>query len=160
MREFTLAGFAGHLTMLAAEMAIHEHEGLEKAAVIIENEAKASLGHYQDQAGPFAAWAELAEATKTDRASQGFPDNEPELRTGAMGLTIEHTVVGSEAYIGSDDQILEYQELGTAKMPPRSILGGAAVRKTNEVLVTLGTEVVGALVGAEVVAGGLKVIGD
>ena len=152
MREFSLLGFAAHLTHIGAEMVSAEHHALEEAALVIETEAKTSIGHYQEQAGPFAAWEELAEATKQDRVNQGFPENEPELRTGEMRDSIEHTVLpsGREAEIGSDSEVLEWQELGTAKMPPRSILGGAAVRKADQVVEIIGGRVYAALIGEQV----------
>jgi hypothetical protein len=147
LKEFSLLGFAEHLGVLAAEMVVAEHEGLERAATIIEREAKASVGHYQDAAGPFVAWAELADATKADRLHQGFPENEPELRTGALRDSIEHKVGEKEAEVGSDSPIMEYQELGTIRIPPRSILGGAAARKGEEAAEAIGQDVFLALVG-------------
>lgn len=150
MKEFSILGFVEHLAVMAAEMVVVEHEALERAAEVIEHEAKESVGHYQEQSGPFAAWDPLAEATMADRAAKGFPEDEPELRTGEMRDSIEHVVIGHEAEIGSNSEILEWQELGTAKMPPRSVLGGAAARKADAVSAEIGREVVAALVGDEV----------
>ena len=150
MREFSLLGFVEHIGRIGAEMVVVEHDALERAAVIVDREAKRSVGHYQAQAGPFAAWEDLAESTQQDRAAHGYPDNEPELRTGEMRDSIEHVVHGREADIGSNSEILEWQELGTAKMPPRSILGGAAVRKAPAVAHEIGESVVMALVGEDV----------
>ena len=67
------------------------------------------------------------------------PADEPELRNGRMRDTIEHTVHsgGREAEVGSDDEILFFQELGTENMPPRSILGGAAARVAEDVVAEL-----------------------
>jgi hypothetical protein len=148
MQEFTLGGFITHLGVMAAEMVVAEHEGLERAAEIIEIEAKDSVGHYQQASGPFAAWATLSDATKEDRANRGYPEDEPELRDGTLRDSIEHKVVGKEAEVGSDNPIMEYQELGTSRIPPRSILGGAAVRKGEEASEALGEDVVLALYGA------------
>jgi hypothetical protein len=157
MREFGLIGFVEHLGAIAVEMVTVESEALERAAILVEAEAKAAIGEYQDQAGPFAAWPELAEATKSDRAKQGYPDNEPELRTGALRDSIEHKVAGHEAQIGSDSEIMEWQELGTDRMPARSILGGAAFRKSKEVAAELGESVHLALIGEEVHKGRLAI---
>lgn len=151
MKEFgSLLAFAEHVGKVAVELVIAEHEGLERACIIVETEAKASIGEYQGQAGPFAAWAELADATKADRSAQGYPDNEPELRSGETRDSIEHKVVGKDGWVGSDSEILEYQELGTSHMPARSILGGAAFRKTDEVVHVIAADVVLALMGEEV----------
>jgi hypothetical protein len=157
MREFSLLGFIEHIAVVAVEVVHAEQHALERGAQIIEKEAKDSLGHYQPQSGPFDAWDELADFTKDDRLKQGYPEDEPELRSGRMGGTIEHTVMPHQAEIGSDDEILEMQELGTEHMPPRSILGGAAARKADEVAELLGEEVVAALIGAEVFQGRLAI---
>ncbi len=151
-RELSLLGFVGHLGVMQAHMIHAQVEGLERALEIIETDAKASLGHYQEQAGPFAAWEELAPSTQAERARLGYAENEPEHRTGRMGDTIEHTVInpGRDGEVGSNDQILEWQELGTANMPPRSIIGGAAVRKEQEACEAIEGRVISALVGEEV----------
>ena len=155
MSEMSLLGFAA----LMGEIAVASHEvgkhAMERAAKVVEKEAKDSIGHYQSQSGPFVAWAELADSTKADRTSKGYSENEPELRDGTLFNSIEHTLTRSalgdiEAEVGSNNQIMVYQELGTAKMPPRSILGGAAARKEKEVVEIIGGTVVAALMGGEV----------
>ena len=156
--ELSLDGFIGHLASMAVSVDAHIEHDLEHAALVIETEAKESLGTYQDAAGPFGGWAELADATKEDRIRQGYPENEPELRSGELRESYQHTVHGHEADIGSNDPIAEYQELGTSKMPPRSILGGAAVRATSEVLTILGEGYVSALVGSEVHLGRMQIV--
>jgi hypothetical protein len=162
MRDFSLLGFIEHLAVIGAEVVHAEHHALQRGAEIIEKEAKASVGTYQPQSGPFAEWDELAQSTQDERAKLGFPENEPELRTGEMAASIEHTIIedGREAEIGSDSQVLEWQELGTARMPPRSILGGAAARKADDVANVIGSEVVTALVGSQVHLGRLAITGS
>ena len=155
--EFSLEGFVAHMAGMAASVDAHIEHDLEHAAQVIEAEAKSSLGEYQAAAGPFAAWAELADATKDDRVRQGFPENEPELRTGELRDSYEHTVSGHEAEIGSNSEVAEWQELGTSKMPPRSILGSAAVRRTPDVLRILGEGYVAALVGEQVHLGRIEI---
>ncbi len=154
MREFDLLGFAAHLVAVEAHMHHAEHAGLEQAAEIVEAEAKESFGHYQDAAGPFAAWADLASSTKRDRVAKGFPEDEPLLRTGEMRDSIRHTVEGKEAVIGSDNEYFAYQELGTERIPPRSTLGGAAVRKGEHIAELLGAKVVVAICGNGFVSAG------
>ncbi len=155
--ELTLLGFVAELAHLGAEIVHHQGEALEEALVLVEREAKASLGHYQEAAGPFAAWEELAPSTQAERARLGFPENEPEHRTGEMGDSIGHTILpgGREGEVGSDSEVLEWQELGTVNMPPRSILGGAAVRKEHEIVELVGGRVRTALIGAQVFQGRL-----
>lgn len=158
MADFTLTSFAAHLAAISVEVEHRTHEGLEHAAVLVETEAKDEIGHYQDQAGPFQAWQELADSTKEDRARSGFAENDPLLRTGEMRDSIEHKVIGKTAYIGTDSQIAEYQELGTGRIPPRSFLGGAAFRKSHEVAEIIGGRFVSALVGHEVAGGSLAIV--
>jgi phage gpG-like protein len=145
MRTFTPLGFVAHLAELVVALPVAEHEGLEKAAQLIEDEAKAEIGHYQGRKGPFGKWPELAPPTKADRLRKGFTENDPLLRTGDMRDSIHHNVSDHEAYIGSDDKIAVYQELGTRHIPPRSFLGGAAARKEREVAEILANRIVEAL---------------
>ena len=161
MKEFhSFAQAAEHFLGLAAEMLVAEHEGLELAARLIEKEAKREIGEYQNGAGPFVGWAELADSTKTDRVSQGFTENDPGLRTGEMRDSIEHVVQGNEAHVGSDDQNLVWFELGTSKQPPRSVLGLAAVSKGQEAADLVGGMVSIALVGEGVHKGRMVIRED
>jgi len=160
----TLSDFALELGRLTTRVHEESHHALERAAKVVEKEAKASIGEYQTKAGQFVAWAPLADSTVADKERLGYapPDN-PELRTGTMRESIEHTVkmesFDGVAYIGSDSKIMEWQELGTSKMPPRSILGGAAVRKADDVAKLVGGSVYGALVGGGVYGGRLPIPG-
>lgn len=127
MKEFNSFGrFGAHLAKLALIGEEVSHHITEEGAKIIEKDAKARLGEYQGYAGPFNAWAELADSTKADRVAKGFPENEPELRIGEMRDSIEISAKGNEAAVGSASEIAMYQELGTEKMPPRPSLGPAA----------------------------------
>ncbi len=73
--------------------------------------------------------------------------------TGDLCDSIERTVTGREAYIGSNSEVAEYQELGTSRIPPRGFLGSALVNKTDEVVKIVGEGVAGALIGRELVGG-------
>lgn len=143
--EWSLLGFAGHLAAMVVETDHAEQHALEHACDIVLAEVKDSLGAYQPQSGQFEAWAPLADATKADRVRQGYPEDEPELRDGTLRDSYERTVEGGRglglertAEVGSDYEVAEWQELGTPRMPPRSILGGAAVRKSDEVAHVIG----------------------
>lgn len=131
-----------------AAMAIHaelaRHEALEKAAEIVEKEAKGMLGHEQP------GWPALAEYTVADRVQHGYAPDEPELRDGELRDSIGHKVEGHTAVVGSTSRIAVYQELGTSRMPPRSFLEAAAHRKADEVAHHMGREVVAAMVGKPV----------
>ena len=158
MREFrSIAAFVTHIAEVDVVQREGQAIGLERAAVIIETEAKAEIGHYQEAVGPFAAWAELADSTKADRVQRGFSENEPLLRTGALRDSIQHRSDNSDAMIGSDSPIAEYQELGTATIPPRSFLGGAAARKSEEAVNEIGRHIVAGLIGVNVFQGRLPI---
>ena len=51
---------------------------MERAAKVVEREAKSEIGEYQDSTiSPFPAWAELADSTKDNRVRLGFTENDP-----------------------------------------------------------------------------------
>jgi HK97 gp10 family phage protein len=154
MKEF---GSFGELALHLGEVMLAQHEmehhALERCANIVKKRAKEKIGEYQDEAGPFIAWPELADSTQADRERQGYPADEPLLRTGAMRDSIEHMVVDGVAYVGSNSDDAVYQELGTIKMPPRSFLGGALVDELPKVCEIVGNDAAKALVGEKVLGG-------
>lgn len=127
---YSLESFARLLTTMAVTTVV-EKRGLEKAAVIIETEAKRVIGTYD------YGWAPLKAETIARKAN----GDTPLLETGEMRDSIEHTVQGRKAEIGSNSDIAVYQELGTAKIPARSFLAGAAVHKGHEAAKEIGQEV-------------------
>lgn len=148
-QEFTLDGFATFLAEVAIEVEHENHKALERAAVVIEDEAKAEIGFYQGEAGPYPAWAELADSTKAQRVALGYTENDPGLRSGAMRDSIQHTIVSEhEVQIGSNDDHLVYFELGTNKQPPRPVLGLAAFQKGKEAAEAAGGVLIAAMTGS------------
>ncbi len=139
------------------------HAGLTDGARIIQHEATAEIGHYQGEAGPFPAWEELDKDTKAQRVALGFTENDPLLRTGALRDHIDMTAGAEKATIGVPHEVVgdgskanpirdigdvaTYLELGTSHMPPRSFLGGAAVRKTSQAVDAAAGAVAAALAG-------------
>lgn len=131
----TLTGLAA---LLAAGIAAEErtrHGRLEHAVKLIEAEAKAELGTLQPGAAPFGDWPPLADSTQ-----RGRDPKTPGIDSGQMRDSISHAVDAhaGEAVVGSNDPNLIYFEMGTAKQPPRSVLGLAAVRKEKQVVEILG----------------------
>jgi hypothetical protein len=168
MKEFgNIESFVEHLGELVIAETLAARHALSKCARVVEKRAKEKFGEYQQQSGPFAAWAELADSTKADRERKGYADNEPLLRTGEARDSIGHTLSTSslEAQIGSNSDILVFQELGTKNMPPRSTLGGAMADELPQIQEILQESLVGvligrpaaALVGEEVVEGGIAI---
>ena len=125
----SLGEFAATLIGFEAGYLLWEHEALEGAAKIVEEEAKRVIGTYD------YGWPQLAESTQTQREKLGYSANEPILREGDVRASIGHTVdiLEHASYVGSDSPIAVYQELGTKHTPPRSFLGGAARAKEHEV---------------------------
>jgi phage gpG-like protein len=79
-------------------------EMLEKAAQIVEDEAKASLGEYQ------AGWPKLKPQTIARKAT----GDSPLLETGDLRMSIEHHVDAEahEGYVGSNNPKARWHELG------------------------------------------------
>lgn len=157
MHEFNIMEAIVKMAEVAIAIEHETHKALEHAATLVEKEAKAEVGHYQAEAGPFEAWKPLAETTlegwrgHPGKVDLGYspPDN-PLLREGDLRESIGHVVHSHEAAIGSSSDVAVYQELGTSRMSARSFLGGAAVRKEGEVVELLGEGVLAGLVGEEV----------
>lgn len=145
-REFSSIGdFLVHLA--AAEVAVQavSHRALDKAAEVIERDAKEQIGEYQPQVGPFQAWPQLADSTKEDRVRQGFTENEPLLRTGGLRDSISREVHQHQAVVGSTSDVMVYQELGTSHIPPRPVLGPAAFKSKQKIIDIVGRAVVHAI---------------
>lgn len=143
-----IMGFLTHMRRVQTHVIPACHLAVDKAAEIIEKEAKAAIGHYQEASGPFQKWPELEQATKDDRVSKGFEPNDPLERTGKLRDSIERKTDGLSAAIGSNDDIAVYQEQGTEKIPARSFLGGSAFRKADEVVHLIGHRAVSVISGS------------
>lgn len=142
MREFSnIAGFIGHLAAMDAAVVLELHHGLKKCAVAIEATAKSEFGVYQGEVGAFSAWAPLTAGTQQERAHLGYTPDDPLLRSGELQGSVSHQVSGTEAVIGSDSDVMVYQELGTDKIPPRAVLGPAAIRNKPLIERTFGAAV-------------------
>lgn len=158
MKQFgDMGSFAAHLLTAAAAVKQAEHKLLDRVGKDVKKRAKGKIGEYQDAAPPFAGWAELADSTKADRLRQGYPEDEPLLRSGEMRDSVGHTVHGNEVTIGSNSDKAVWQELGTEHIPPRSFLGGAMAEELPRLKEILGEGTVAALVGKDVFQGKLPI---
>ena len=150
MREFgSFGAFSGFLEKLAV-MVEADRLALDKSTALIQKHAKAKIGEYQEAAGPFASWAPLAVSTVAEKQALGYapPDN-PLLRTGEMRASIQRNFNAIEGHVGSDDPVMEWQELGTRHIPPRSALGAAAIEKGDEVAAICGSTIALVMYGSE-----------
>lgn len=133
-REFqSLTEFGLHLGEIALAEDLFISKGLDRAAAIIEREAKREFGVYQPQTGPFPAWEELAESTKADRVAKGFTEDDPLRRTGELRDSVSREVHGLDAVVGSTSDLMIYHEFGTSRMPARPVFGPAAFRHRREI---------------------------
>lgn len=148
MGDLSLLGMV--VKFAEAEVAIHMNatRALEIVARKVEATAKSEIGVYQDAIGPFGAWPELAESTQEERGRLGYTPNDPLLRTGELQRSISHNVKDLEATIGSDSDIMVYQEFGTSRIPPRPVIGPAAERNHEVIMKELGGAVVAGLIGS------------
>lgn len=122
----SLKSFDTQIKRLVREYPRREQALLNLVGHFIEKESKSYIGHLQD------IWPELADSTKEQKESLGYGDAgndwQPLLRTGDMRDSIHYAVQLHDVYIGSDSDIMVYQELGTARIPPRPVLGLAMYR--------------------------------
>lgn len=142
MREFKNIGeMIAHIAVMDAAVTLELRHSLKKCAVDIETNAKSEIGEYQPRVGSFAAWEPLADSTEAEKARLGFPLDAPLERTGELRDSISYQVEGLEAVIGSDSDIMVYQELGTEHIPPRAVMGPAAIHSHKFIEKTLGKAV-------------------
>ncbi|HUB90949.1 MAG TPA: hypothetical protein VMA74_14585 [Dyella sp.] len=139
MREFNDFGeFAAFLLSMEPVAKVAVHRGLEKGLKRIETTAKESIGTYQDAIGQFPAWDELADSTKKDRVRQGYSENDPLLRSGETRDSIQSEIHDMEGVVASESDILYWQEVGTEDIPPRPVMGPAALVNEEHVVRDLG----------------------
>lgn len=132
----------------AAELEVAYAAAMEAGAVLVETTAKAEFGHYQrEEMGPFEEWAELKDATKQQHIQaivdgEAAPDagpNTPLLVKGGLRDDIKHESSARQFVVGSESEIMVYQELGTPEgIPPRPVLGPALYRDSEEVVNIVG----------------------
>ncbi len=101
---------------------------MEQVGQLVENEAKRVLGGYD------YGWPELQPETIARKAT----GDSPLLETGQMRDSIGHIAEARSVSIGSNSDKAVWQELGTARIPPRSFLQGAALHSKDKILSTIG----------------------
>jgi phage gpG-like protein len=145
----SLEEFAKRLLMMPAVIRRVQHQGLQAACQIIEQDASDQIGHYQEQHGEFPAWAPLADSTEEEKARLGYPPDAPLLREGDLKNSFSHEVRGLEAVVGSTDPVMVYHEFGTSRMPPRPALGPALYKNREAIQKLLGFATVTAIIDGE-----------
>lgn len=145
----------------AMERAITELEpayaaAMETGALLVATEARAEFGHYQrEDMGPLEPWAELKDETKQQHiqaivdgeAAEDAGPNTPLLVKGGLRDSIEHESGPREFVVGSESQIMVWQEQGTPTIPPRPVLATAMYRNAENVVNLVGQAVEDTLAG-------------
>ena len=144
MASGNLAAAAAFFAAIGERAEHARHVGVERAAKLIEDKAKAALGTYD------YGWPELADSTQEQRVQQGFTANEPELRSGALRDSIGHVVEGTHAVVGSTEKAAVYAELGTSRAPPRPIFVPTILQNLDEIKKEIGAPFRAALVGRSI----------
>jgi hypothetical protein len=158
MKEYKSFGaFARAMERAAAELEAAYAASMEAGALIVAATAKAEFGHYQrEDMGELTPWAELKDATKQQHlqaivdgeAADDAGYNTPLLVKGDLRESIEHEAGSKEFVVGSEADVMVWQELGTPEgIPPRPVLSTALYRDTEVVLNLVGQAVEDTLTG-------------
>lgn len=158
-----LGSFAVHLVELEIKQVAALHVGLRLIAQLVEASAKAELGTYQPEVGPFPAWQPLSDFTIEQRVKLGYTPDDPLLRSGALRHAITHDVGLLEAVIGVKigsgtnpegvelSEVAVWMEFGTRIAPPRPFLGPAAFHNHERIKRILGGAVLSGLLGGSLI---------
>ncbi len=132
----SLADYVAHLKR--AELALRFGMETEVGAcmALAEKKAKSFIGEQQE------GWQELAASTIEEKSAQGYGVPDPLLREGVLRDSIKSEVESrSGEVVGlvySDDEVAEWQEYGTSRIPPRPFIVPALVQTEPEIEVALG----------------------
>src|SRR5580700_12227932 len=99
MKTLNLEEFAALMMKIGVEMPAAQHAALERAAQLVEFEAKRVIGTYE------YGWPLLADSTVARKSADS-----PLLETGEMRDSIQHNSSPTEAHIGSDNDKAVWQE--------------------------------------------------
>jgi hypothetical protein len=136
VKTFTsFAALRSHIAVTEAALDLAVTVGIKEASTEFLHETHEIIGEYQSAAGPYPAWAPLTAATKEDRSSRGYPEDEPELVTGELRDSYEVHAEGFKGGVGSESIIALAQEAGEPahNLPARPILGFAYIRGEKKV---------------------------
>ncbi len=123
----SLSDFAAHLLGAEADIRAAQEAAVVRACKKVRTKARNLIGTPQPE------WPALKEATMADRVRQGFPANEPLLRTGELRNSIQWAAPAWEdqttcvGYVFSNSEVARYMEMGTVNIPPRPFIGLAAM---------------------------------
>lgn len=151
----SFGALAAHLVSIKLAEAVALHKGLEIVAESIEATAKDKIGEYQADIGPFPAWADLEDATEKEKERLGYPLDAPLLRRGDLRDSIGREIEPLEFIVGSTDDVMIYQEMGTEHIPPRPVLGPSAIENEKKIAALIGAATVAGLLGKSEIGSGI-----
>ena len=135
MKFSSFNGLANHLrTHAVKSYKARVNQELTEIGEAIADDARKSVGIYQQPVGQYPGWAPLKPSTLLTKISKGHgkggDPNTPLYATGKFQRDISYRVNKSKqtVTIGTKKDYIIYTELGTSKMPPRPVFGPAAAR--------------------------------
>ncbi len=127
----SLADWIAHLKRAELSLKFELETEVGACMASAAKKAKSFIGNQQD------GWADLAASTIEEKSALGYPVPAPLLREGELRDSIDHEVEtrGPEiiGLVYSDDEIAEYQEYGTSRIPPRPFIVPALVQTEPEI---------------------------
>jgi hypothetical protein len=133
----SLAAFAAHVSIIKHDVDKVQHAIIVKACQMVCAEAKRVLGTYD------YGWPQLQPETIASK----MRGDSPLLESGEMRDSIEWNAQGNVGHVGSDNDKAVWMELGTAKIPPRSFLVGAAQHMEDKIHAMAAKAVVAVMAG-------------
>src|SRR5258708_3550610 len=122
MSVYSILGFVAKLKMIEHDMEALGPAIVARACEMVCAEAKRVIGEGYDY------WPALQPATLARKML-----NTPLLETGELRGSIEWQSKGLEGAVGSNNDKAVWHELGTARIPPRSFLAGAAMAMEDKI---------------------------
>jgi phage gpG-like protein len=114
--------FVAKTKTIQLELEIVGHAVVARACEMVAEEARRVIGEGYD------FWPALAPSTLARKMM-----NTPLLETGELRGSIEWNASGNEGAVGSNLDKAVWHELGTARIPPRSFLMGAAQHMEDKI---------------------------
>src|ERR1700687_5917966 len=119
---YSIASFIVKLKTIELEMKVLDHAIVARACEMVAEEARRVIGEGYDD------WPALAPSTLAKKMM-----NTPLLETGELRGSIECNSEGNSGEVGSNLDKAVWHELGTARIPPRSFLMGAAQHMEDKI---------------------------
>jgi phage gpG-like protein len=133
---YTVLGFVAQLKAIETDMHALGPAIVARACEMVCEEAKRVIGE------GYPYWPALKPETLARKMM-----NTPLLETGELRASIEWQSHGLEGAVGSNNDRAVWHELGTARIPPRSFLMGAAIKMEPKIYKMAERAVVAVMLG-------------